>query len=131
MTRGDLIMFLSRYQIPDEDDRQELYSGAMERLINTKLLMMFLARQQLPVSPEKIDEQVEQLKQDLKKDGQDLGMAIVQNNISMDNIRKEYEDRIRWQEYLKTEGDRRDACAGMSTITAISSAARSFGRATS
>ena len=104
VTRGELLTFLGRYQIPDDDDRQELYSGAMERLLNTKLLMMFLARQALPVSPEKIDEQIEQLKTDLKKDGQDLASALVQNNISLDNIRKEYENRIRWQEYLKKNG---------------------------
>ena len=28
-------------------------------------------------------------------------VRLVQNNISLDNIRKEYENRIRWQEYLK------------------------------
>ena len=60
----------------------------MERLINTKLLMMFLARQQLPIGPEKIDEQSNSSKANLKKDGQDLATAIVQNGISMDNIRK-------------------------------------------
>ncbi len=99
VTRGDLIRFLSHYQIPEDEDRQELYSGAMERLINTKLLMMFLARQQIPVSPEKIDEAVEKLKQDLKKDGQDLATTLIQNNISMENIRREYENRLRWVEY--------------------------------
>jgi peptidyl-prolyl cis-trans isomerase C len=99
VTKGDLIRFLSHYQIPEDEDRQELYAGAMERLINTKLLMMFLTRQQIRVSPEKVDEMVEKLKQDLKRDGQDLGSAIIQNGISMDSIRKEYENRIRWQEY--------------------------------
>jgi peptidyl-prolyl cis-trans isomerase C len=104
VTKGELIRFLSRYQIPEDEDRQELYSGAMERLINTKLLTMFLARQQIPISPEKIDEQIERLKQELKRDGQDLGMALVQNNISLENIRREYEDRIRWTEYLGKNG---------------------------
>ena len=99
VTRGDLIRFLSRYQIPEDEDRQEIYEGAMERLVNTKLLMMFLARQQIPVAPEKIDEMIEKLKQELKRDGQDLGNAILQNNISMESIRKEYDNRIRWQEY--------------------------------
>jgi peptidyl-prolyl cis-trans isomerase C len=122
VTKGELITFLSHYQIPDEEDREELYSGAMERLINTKLLMMFLARQQLPVGAEKIDEQIEQLKADLKKDGQDLPSALVNNNISMDNIRKQYEDRLRWTAYLnknateatlrKFLADHRDLFAG-------------------
>jgi peptidyl-prolyl cis-trans isomerase C len=100
VTKGDLIRFLSHYQLPDDEDRQELYSGAMERLINTKLLTMFLTRQQIPVSAEKIDEQIARLTQELKKDGQDLGTQLVQNNISLDSIRKDYETRIRWSEYL-------------------------------
>jgi peptidyl-prolyl cis-trans isomerase C len=101
VTKGDLVTFLSHYQIPDEEDRQGLYDGGIERLVNTKLLMMYLARQQLTVPPEKIDEAVAQLTESLKKDGQDLASAIIQNGISMDNIRKQYEDRLRWQEYLK------------------------------
>jgi peptidyl-prolyl cis-trans isomerase C len=99
VTKGDLIRFLSHYQIPEDEDRQEVYDGAIERLVNTKLLMMFLARQQIPVAAEKIDEMVEKLKTDLKREGQDLGTAIIQNNLSMESIRKEYEDRLRWQEY--------------------------------
>jgi peptidyl-prolyl cis-trans isomerase C len=101
VTRGDLISFLSHYQLPDEEDRQELYTGGIERLVNTRLLMMFLARQQLPVSPEKIDTAVEEMKQNLKREGQDLATALVQNGISMDSIRKQLEDRLRWAEYLK------------------------------
>jgi peptidyl-prolyl cis-trans isomerase C len=104
VTKGDVITFLSRNPIPDDEDRESLYMQTVERLINTKLLMMFLARQPMPVTPEKIDEQIEQLKQDLKKDGQDLGTALLQNNISLDDIRKEYENRIRWQEHVKTKG---------------------------
>ena len=101
VTRGDLLTFLSRYQIPDDDDRQELYSGAMERLINTKLLDDVPGPAADAGQPREDRRAVEQLKQDLKKDGQDLATALVQNNISLDDIRKEYEDRIRWQEYLK------------------------------
>jgi peptidyl-prolyl cis-trans isomerase C len=101
VTRGELITFLSRYPIPEDEDREELYNGAIQRLINTKLLMMFLARQQIPVPAEKVDAQLEELKQRLKQDGQDLATALVQNNISLENIRKQYEDRIRWAEYQK------------------------------
>jgi len=101
VTKGELVTFLSHYQIPDEEDRQALYDGGIERLVNTKLLMMYLARQQLTVPPDKIDEAVAQLTENLKKDGQDLASALVQNGVSMDNIRKQYEDRLRWQEYLK------------------------------
>ena len=43
VTRAEVITFLSRYPIPEDEDRQDLYNGAIERLVNTKLLMMFLA----------------------------------------------------------------------------------------
>ncbi len=131
VTRGEVITFLSRYQIPDDEDRQELYSGAIDRLLNTKLLTMFLARQQLPVSPEKIDEQIEQLKQDLKKDGQDLATALVQNGISLDDIRKEYENRHSLAGVSQARMPPRPRFASTPASTATSSAARRFVPATS
>lgn len=122
VTRGDVITFLSRYQIPEEAEREALYAETIDKLINTRLLMMFLTRQQIPVSPEKIDAAVEQLKADLKKEGRDLATALLQDNISLDDIRKEYENRIRWQEYMKKNAtdaalrryinDRRDLFSG-------------------
>ncbi len=101
VTKGEVITFLSRNAIPDDEDRESLYLQTVDMLVNTKLLVMFLARQQIPVTPEKLDEQIEQLKQDLKRDGKDLATALVQNNISLDDIRKDYESRIRWQEHMK------------------------------
>ncbi len=72
-------------------------------MLNTKLITQFLARQNITVPPEKVDEEIERLKQQLKTDGQDLATALLQNNVSMNDIRKEYEQRIRWSEYVKSK----------------------------
>ena len=55
--------------------------------------MMFLARQKLTVPAEKVDEEIERLKQKLKSEGQDLATALLQSNMSMDDVRKQIEER--------------------------------------
>jgi peptidyl-prolyl cis-trans isomerase C len=98
--KGDVISFLSNYPIPD-DDRETIYRTAVEHVANTKLLMLYLARQKVPVTPERVNEEIEQLKTRLKAGGQDLPTLIMQNNISMEDVRKQIEDRVRWTEFLK------------------------------
>jgi peptidyl-prolyl cis-trans isomerase C len=102
VTRGELVSFLSRYPIPDES-HETVYREGIDHVANTKLLMMFLARQKVPVTPEKVDEEIERLKQQLKGEGQDLGTALLQSGTSMDDVRKQVEDRVRWQEFLRTK----------------------------
>jgi peptidyl-prolyl cis-trans isomerase C len=102
VTKGEVKKFTNRYTFTADDTPESIYRVTLETLINTKLLAMFLARQNLAVTPEKIDEQIEQLKQQLKAEGQDLPTAMLQNKVSMDDIRKEYESRVRWDQYWKS-----------------------------
>ena len=102
VTKGELIELLSRYPIPD-DDRETFYRQGIDNIVNTKLLLMFLARQKVAVAPEKVDEELERLKQKLKSEGQDLATVLLQSNKSMDDIRKTLEERARWQEFLRTK----------------------------
>ena len=99
--KGEVIVFASRYSFSPDEDPETIYRVSVDSLVNTKLLKMFLARQQIVVPPEKIDEQIEQLKQQLKTEGQDLATTLLQNNISLEDVRKEYEGRLRWEFYLK------------------------------
>ncbi len=103
ITKGDVITFMGHYPMPDEEDRDAAYRQTVDALVNTRLLMMYLARQNLKVSPERVEEQIEQLKQELKKDGQDLASALLQSGVSIDDVRKQYEDRIRWAEFVKNK----------------------------
>jgi parvulin-like peptidyl-prolyl isomerase len=103
VTKGEIVTFLSHYPAPRAEDRETVFNETLEALLNTKLITQFLARQNIPVLPEKVDEEIERLKTQLKTDGQDLATALLQNNVSMNDIRKEYEQRIRWSEYVKSK----------------------------
>jgi parvulin-like peptidyl-prolyl isomerase len=101
ITRGDLVNFLSRYQIPSED-REQVYRDAVETLINTRLIGQFLARMKIPLPPGKVEAAIEQLGRDLKSDGRDLQTALLESRLTMNDLRREYIDRITWVEFLNS-----------------------------
>jgi peptidyl-prolyl cis-trans isomerase C len=103
VTKGEVINFLSRYPIPANENREQVYRDAVDSLVNTKLLTMFLNRQKIAVPPGKIDEELARLEQQLKADGRDLATALLEDNTSLDTVRKEMENRIRWSEYVKSK----------------------------
>lgn len=99
VTRGELINFLSRYQIPAGDEATA-YHDAIETLINTRLINQYLVRQRIPVSEEKVTQAIDGLKKQLAQDGSDLATEIVRTGMSMDDVRNEFANRIRWVEFL-------------------------------
>jgi parvulin-like peptidyl-prolyl isomerase len=103
VTKGELINFLSRYPLPATENREQVYRDAVESLVNTKLLTMFLNRQRIAVPAGKVDEELARLEEQLKSEKQDLATALLENNISMKEIRSELENRIRWSEYVKAK----------------------------
>lgn len=103
ITRGELLDFLSRYEIPPENEEQ-IYSDAMETLVNMKLVSQFLTRQNIKVSEDRVTEAVNQLEKQLKADGSSLAQALVDSNKSMKEVRDEYANRIRWIDYVKLRG---------------------------
>jgi parvulin-like peptidyl-prolyl isomerase len=80
-----------------------VYRDAVDSLINTKLLTIFLNRQKITVPPAKIDEELARLEQQLKADGRDLAPALLEDNTALDTVRKELENRIRWSDYVKSK----------------------------
>jgi peptidyl-prolyl cis-trans isomerase C len=102
VTKGELIDLLSRYPIPN-DDREATYRQGIDNIVNTKLLLLFLGRQKVALAPERVDEELERLKQQLKNGGQDLATVLLQSNKSMDDIRKTLEERSRWQEFINAK----------------------------
>ena len=82
VTKGELVNFLSRYPIPANENREQVYHDAVDSLVNTKLLTMFLNRQKIAVPPGKIEEEIARLEQQLKAEGQDLATALLENNIA-------------------------------------------------
>ena len=101
VTKGELVNFLSRYPIPSKENREIIYRDAVDSLVNTKLLTIFLNRQKITVPAAKIDEELARLEQQLRADGRDLATALLEDNTSLDTVRKDLENRIRWSEYVK------------------------------
>ncbi len=104
VSKGELINFLSRYPIPATENRDQVYRDAVDSLVNTKLLTIFLNRQKIAIPAGKVEEEMARLEQQLKADNQDLATALLENNIGMDDLKKELENRIRWSEYVKAKG---------------------------
>jgi len=103
VTRGELLTFLSRYQIPPGND-EVIYRDAIDTLVNMKLVNGFLTRLKIPVSKEKIDEAIASFEKQLKQDGDDLATEMLRNRMSMADLRNVYADRLRWIDYLNSKG---------------------------
>ncbi|WP_165226630.1 peptidylprolyl isomerase [Aquisphaera insulae] len=103
VTKGELVNFLSRYPIPATENRDQLYHDAVDSLVNTKLLTMFLNRQKIAVDPSKVDAEIARVESSLKQDKQDLQTALKENNLDIKDLRSEMENRIRWSEYVQAK----------------------------
>jgi len=103
VTKGEVLGFINRYPIPPTENRETIYRDAIDSLVNTKLLTQFLTRQKVPVTAEKVDQEIEKLTKQLQTEGQDLASALLANGISMDDLRKTIEERIRWVEYSRSK----------------------------
>ncbi len=103
VTKGEVVNFLSRYPIPANENREQVFHDAVDSLINTKILTIFLNRQKITVPPAKVDEELARLEQQLKADGRDLATALLEDNTALDTVRKEMENRIRWTDYVKSK----------------------------
>jgi peptidyl-prolyl cis-trans isomerase C len=102
ITRGDLVNFLSRYQIP-QGSEQQIYHDAMETLVNTRLVNQFLARQKITVSDQKVADQIAVLEKQLKQDGSDMASELLRSNMSMADVQKEIASRVRWIDFVESK----------------------------
>jgi peptidyl-prolyl cis-trans isomerase C len=106
ITRGDLVAFLSNYSIPAGNEEQ-VYRDAINSIANNRLIALYLDRQRVPVSEEKVDEEVAKMEANLKQNGTDLATEIRRTNKSMAEIRKSIADQLRWVNFVKDKA--RDA----------------------
>jgi peptidyl-prolyl cis-trans isomerase C len=104
VTKGEVFNFLSRNALPPNEDRETAYQIAVDMLVNTAVLNQFLARMNIPVEPAKVEEQINRIREQLKSQKQDLPTLLKQTGTSMEELRKEIENRVRWMEYYKLKG---------------------------
>jgi len=103
ITKGEVFNVVTRYPIPPTEDRELVYRDAVDTLVNTKLVTQFLARQKIVVKPEQVQEEINKLEQGLKAEGKDLATSLLENGFSLDEIKKEITDRLRWIEFVKAK----------------------------
>ena len=74
----------------------------MDMLANTLLIKHFLLAQRIQVPENRIDEQIEQVRQQLKKQGQDLETALNQSGSSLEEMRKDIANTLRFDEFVRS-----------------------------
>jgi peptidyl-prolyl cis-trans isomerase C len=106
ITRGELIEWLSNYQsmIDPSLSEQQVYDTAMDRLVNTKLITQFLARQKVPVSEQEISDTVTAIDKDLKSKNEDLATKMTETGTSMAELRTKITRRLQWKNYVLAQG---------------------------
>jgi peptidyl-prolyl cis-trans isomerase C len=101
VTKAEVLGLLSRFPLPAADEREIVYNRAIELLVNAHLLNQYLVAQHVQVPEAQIDEQVQRMQEQLKKQGQDLPTLLLQNGSSMADVRKEIGDKLRLSEFVK------------------------------
>ncbi len=104
ITKGEVYSFLTRYPLPPAEERDEAYHVVIDNLVNPILLNEFLARLNIPVPSDKIEERIDQIKDQLKKEKQDLPTFLYQTGTSLDDLRSKIATQVRWSEYYKSKG---------------------------
>ncbi|WP_337176845.1 peptidylprolyl isomerase [Paludisphaera sp.] len=103
VTKGEVYNVITRYPVPPTEDRELVYRDAVDTLVNTKLVTQFLARQNIAIKPEQVQEEIGKLEQGLKAEGKDLATALLDNGFSLDEMKTEIADRLRWIEFVKSK----------------------------
>lgn len=102
ITRGDLFQYLSSFGIPPGAvSEQEMYRVGIEGLVNFHLVNQYTAKQAVQVAEKDIDQEFSGLEQALKKDGQEVGVALASNGLTVAQVRDEMKKRLRWRAYIK------------------------------
>ena len=104
ITKGELVNMLRNFSLPAGEEPEFIYHEAVDMLVNVALLNHFLARQNIPVSSAKVDEEIDKIQDQIKREGQDLPTFLRMTGTSLDELRKKRESQLRWQEFVTTKG---------------------------
>jgi len=105
VTRGEVVDYLSKYEIPSDATHQQMYEIAVNSLINTKLVFQFLEIQKISVSEKQVDDEVAQFEKDLKANSLDLNKQMAQTGTSMTDLRNTFRRRLAWKNHVMRVSD--------------------------
>jgi parvulin-like peptidyl-prolyl isomerase len=99
ITKGDVFGIVDRYAIPEENQR-EAYEGAVDLLVNTKLLLQFLKDSKTVVPAADVDREIAKQEAALKQSGATLEAALKQSGTTMAELRDQIARRLQWRTYI-------------------------------
>ncbi len=102
ITGEDLIRYLSNYPLPPgAATEEEMYKIGIEGLANFRLVNQYMVKQNPTVSEKDIDTEYNTLAEALKKDGQDINIALLQAGMTPAQVREDMKKKLRWVSYVK------------------------------
>ena len=102
ITRGDLIGYLNSFGVPPGAvSDEEMYKKGLEGLANFRLVNQYMVKQNPTVTEKEIDEEFNGLAEALKKDGQDINVALASSGLTKEQVREEMKKKLRWRNYVK------------------------------
>lgn len=105
ITKSQVLNFLSQYTIVPEY-REELYTTAINSLINQELFTKFLEKANVAVTAAELDAEVAKLDQQLQQSGQgSLNSLKAELGITETELRERLIMNLRWSKYLRSKAD--------------------------
>ncbi len=103
ITAGEVVQYLSNFPIQPGEEA-ESYRDAVDGLVNFKLVKLFLIKEKVAVTEKELDEEQARFEKALKDGGGDLASALAQSGTSLDTLRKEMANTLRWKNYVLKKG---------------------------
>ncbi len=102
ITREDLIRYISTFGLPPGAvSDEEMYGKGIEGLANYKLVNQYMLKQNPTVSEKDIDAEYNSLAEALKKDGQEINVALAAAGMTPAKVREDMKKKLRWVAYVK------------------------------
>lgn len=100
ITRGELVQFFSKFQLPENFDPQVLYKSAIDTIANTKLVMQQVKAAKVSVAAAEIDTEIENLKTALKEQKAELAQVLAESGRTLEEVRSDMEQFLLWKKYI-------------------------------
>ena len=102
ITREEFLRYISSFGVPPGAvSDEEMYRTGIEGLANFKLVNQYMVKQNPTVAEKDLDAEYNSLAEALKKNGQDINVALAQENTTPAQVREEMKKKLRWVAYIK------------------------------
>ncbi|WP_169974736.1 peptidylprolyl isomerase [Tautonia rosea] len=105
ITRSQVLDFLGQFAIP-ADAREEVYTTAINALVNQELFARFLQEQKVAITAAELDAEVAKLGQQLQQSGQgSLNSLMAEMGLTETELRERLAMNLQWSKYLRSRAD--------------------------